>query len=213
MCGRYNNHVPKMLGWAEVLKQWPLVNQSYNVAPTTQIAAFRSSAGDAMRWGMIPSWSKEFDSKYATFNARIETVSEKPTFRSAWANKQRCLIPMAGYYEWTGDKGSKQPFYITDRNAGGLVVAGLYESWGNGQLSCTVLTMPAKQELAQIHPRMPIMLTPETVSDWLSGDADQAALVDTEQAQVIYYPVSKAVGNSTNDTSELIMPIDLVSSK
>jgi len=78
-----------------------------------------------MRWGMIPSWSKSFDSKYATFNARIETVDEKPTFRNALKNAQRCLIPMAGYYEWSGAKGSKQPFYITDRETGGMVVAGL----------------------------------------------------------------------------------------
>jgi len=98
MCGRYNNHLTKMIGWAERLKEWPTVKHSYNVTPTTQVAAFRSTAGESMRWGMIPSWSKSFDSKYATFNARVETVAEKPTFRNAWNNSQRCLIPMAGYY-------------------------------------------------------------------------------------------------------------------
>ena len=198
MCGRFNNHVPKMIGWAQRLKEWPSeqqVSHRYNVAPTTQVAVFRGDAGEAMRWGMIPSWSNSFESKYATFNARIETVDEKPTFRNAWKNSQRCLIPMAGYFEWTGAKGNRQPFYITDRNVGGMVVAGLYQSWGDNQFSCTVLTMPANEELAHIHPRMPIMLTPETGDDWLSGGSDRSAVVNYEQPNIIYYPVSKAVGN------------------
>ena len=197
-----------MVGWTERLKEWPVVNQRFNVAPTTQVAAFRNTAGKAMRWGMIPSWSNSFDSKYATFNARIETVDEKPTFRNAWKKAQRCLIPMAGYYEWTGAKGSKQPFYISDRDTGGMVVAGLYESWGENQLSCTILTMPANDELAHIHPRMPIMLTPDTADDWLSGSSDKQTLARNEQPNVIYYPVSKSIGNVRNDSPELIEPID-----
>ena len=197
-----------MVGWTERLKEWPSVNQRFNVAPTTQVAAFRNTAGEAMRWGMIPSWSNSFESKYATFNARIETVDEKPTFRNAWKQSQRCLIPMAGYYEWSGAKGGKTPFYITDRDTGGMVVAGLYESWGDDHLSCTILTMPANDQLVHIHPRMPIMLTPESADNWLNGDADKQSLVGSEPPNVIYYPVSKAVGNVRNDTPELMEPID-----
>jgi len=162
-----------------------------------------------MRWGIIPPWSKEFGSKYATFNARIETVANKPTFRNAWNKSQRCLIPMAGYYEWCGDKGNKQPFYITDRDTGGLVVAGLYESWGNNKLSCTVLTMPADDELNRIHPRQPVILTPKTTNDWLSDQSGKENLTNQERPNVIYYPVSKAVGNIRNDSLNLTEPIDI----
>jgi putative SOS response-associated peptidase YedK len=196
-----------MVGWANELKEWPDIKPSFNRAPTTQVAAFRSPYGESMRWGMIPGWSNTFDSKYATFNARIETVAEKPTFRNAWAKSQRCLVPMAGYYEWVGSKGNKQAMYITDRNAGGLVTAGLYEPWGKeGQLSCTILTMPADNELGQVHPRMPIMLRPEAADAWLTGAGN---VIEFQRPEVVFHPVSNAVGNVRNDQEELIQPTDI----
>lgn len=114
---------------------------------------------------------------------------------------------MAGYFEWSGVKGNKQPFYITDRDTGGLVVAGLYETWGDAQLSCTILTMPANDDLEHIHPRMPIMLTPDTAEDWLNGSTEKPTLTNHDQPNVIYYPVSKSIGNVRNDSPELIEPV------
>jgi len=74
-----------MHGWPDALKEWPQdVVPSYNVYPSYTIAAFSSPVGQAMRWGMVPSWAKSFDSKYATHNARIETVESKLAFRDAW---------------------------------------------------------------------------------------------------------------------------------
>ncbi|MEO0368226.1 MAG: SOS response-associated peptidase, partial [Pseudomonadota bacterium] len=140
MCGRFDDHLPKMHGWSDLLGEWSQdmlgVTPSYNVSPTATIAAFSCDQGQvgeplAMRWGMIPSWSKSFESKYATFNARIETAASKPTFRTAWREQRRCLIPMAGYYEWQQTQDGKQPFYITDKNAGILVAAGLFEPWSD----------------------------------------------------------------------------------
>lgn len=252
MCGRFNNHLPRMLGWAEMLSEWPEnyvsgVNQSevaqsstifesFNVAPTSTIAAFADidksfastpQAGQAlqsiklfgkpMRWGMIPGWSNSFDSKYATFNARIETIAEKPTFRSAWKRQQRCLIPMAGYYEWQATKqaGTKQPFYITDKNVGGLVAAGLYEVWGPAndvKLSCTMITRPADPGLDSIHHRMPVLLDPQSAGQWLECAAPHAEQLLNElvSPDVIYWPVGTAVGNVRNDNEKLCAPIDLI---
>jgi len=206
MCGRYNNHLPKMHGWSEALKEWPELQNSYNVTPISQVAAFRSGRGGAMRWGMVPTWSNSFDSKFATFNARIESVDEKPTFRNAWAKSQRYIIPMAEYYEWTGIKGNKTPFYITDKDQGCLAVAGLYELWGEDQLSCTILTTAANDELAQIHTRMPVMLTPSEIKSWIHGTPDKGDVLSLEQPNVIYYPVSSVVGNIRNDDPSLIEP-------
>jgi putative SOS response-associated peptidase YedK len=207
MCGRYNNHLPKMHGWSAALKEWPTIEPSYNVTPTATVASFRTRRGEAMRWGMVPSWSKSFDSKFATFNARIETVDKKPTFREAWQQSQRCMIPMAGYYEWTGDKNNKKPFYISDRDNGCLMVAGLYETWGDNQLSCTILTAPANEGLHHIHHRMPIMLTPAGIKDWIYGENDKESILALEQPNVIYHPVSKAVGNVRNNDETLIRPL------
>lgn len=211
MCGRFNNgsELTQIREWSNILGEWPDISPNYNVAPSTQITAFRSNQGELMRWGMIPSWSSAFKSKYATFNARIETVDEKPSFRSAWKNAQTCLIPMAGYYEWTGRKGNKQPFYITDRNVGIVVAAGLYEQWGDDELSCTMLTMPANAELKNLHPRMPIMLNPDNAYKWLNGNCGKQQLTEQDVPNVIYYPVALDVGDVQNNHPELIQPIDI----
>ena len=53
--------------------------------------------------------------KLATFNARAETVTEKPFFRGSF-KRGRCLIPVSGYYEWQDTPDGKQPWYFTARN-------------------------------------------------------------------------------------------------
>lgn len=157
--------------------------------PASEVCAFRANKGEAMRWGMIPKWSKEFASKYPTHNARIETVSEKSTFRDAWSKNQRCLIPMAGYYEWTGTKGSKTKWYITDKDTDGLVVAGLWNEWGTeNKLSCTMITREADDYMSNVHHRMLSYLTPDTAEAWMSGEMGLNDLHRLEIPNVIYYP-------------------------
>ena len=221
MCGRVNNHLTELHSWEKMFSNWPKIQQGYNVAPSASLTTFISASnktlvGKNMRWGMIPKWASKFESKYNTFNARIESINEKPTFRSAWKNQQKCLIPIAGYYEWqtpaNGDK--KQPFYITDRNIGGLVLAGLYENWGEEtekRASCTVITKPATVGLRKIHFRMPIMLTVESAQSWIesSFEDDQEFLVSCELPEVVYWPVSTDIGNTRNNHPEICKPIDI----
>ncbi len=214
-----------MHGWTDLLDAWSLgdleVRTSYNVAPTSSIAGLlveqgQITAARAMRWGMIPPWSNSFSSTYATFNARCETVSDKPTFRHAWKNAQRCIIPMAGYYEWRtvsqiGGKQSKQPLYISDVNQGVLLAAGLFEPWGRaGDVSCTILTKPASEELSTLHPRMPILLDSTTLERWISDPNERlnSWLIDAPHPHILYWPVSPAVGHVKNDSIELIKPLD-----
>lgn len=201
-----------------MLASWPDVPLSYNVAPSSKIAAFATESGESMRWGMVPAWSKRFSSKYATFNARLESVAEKPTFRNAWKRRQRCLIPMAGYYEWQAGPSGKQPFYITDRNVGGLVAAGLYERWtGEHQseqsvscsVSCTMITKPADPGLDRIHKRMPVLLTPDSALQWLGNSGEENFLFDCVSPEIVYWPVSTAVGNVRNNHQRLSEAIDL----
>ncbi|WP_246719617.1 SOS response-associated peptidase family protein [Methylocystis sp. H62] len=69
-----------------------------------------------MRWGLVPSWwKKPLRDLPSTFNARAETVAEKPMFRSAFKSR-RCVIPAPGFYEWTGAKGAKTPHYFSARS-------------------------------------------------------------------------------------------------
>ena len=135
MCGRFTQH----LSWEELHRLADLIGQPrnlaprYNIAPTTRIEVIRPAAGGSelvpMRWGLLPSWWKKPLSELpSTFNARAETVAEKPMFRSAFKSR-RCVIPASGFYEWTGATGAKTPHYFSAPTASPLAFAGLWETW------------------------------------------------------------------------------------
>ena len=196
MCGRYHHHLSKMHGWSDALRDWPADLPDADVFPRSQIAASRGGACEAMRWGLVNRKAREFFTKAATHNARIETVAELWTFRDAWNAKQRCLIPMAGYYEFVGEKGRKQKFYITDKDTDGLVVAGIWEAWpstasADSQLSCTMLTRAADEEMSHVHHRMLVYLTPETASAWMAGEMTREEAEALEKPNVIFYPADQ----------------------
>jgi hypothetical protein len=107
----------------------------YNIAPTMTVDVIRlDESGNRelvpMRWGLIPAWwVKSLKEIPATFNARAESVADKPMFRDAFKAK-RCIIPASGFYEWTGDKGDRQPHLFTPAD-GSLILAsaGLWDRW------------------------------------------------------------------------------------
>src|SRR5579859_7107600 len=177
-----------------------------------------------VRWGLVPSWAKDVSIGSRMINARAETVSEKPSFRSAFA-KRRCLLPADGYYEWqpppAGTKGPKQPYFICRRDHGPLAFAGLYELWRDRSIegddpaawlwTATVITTSAPDELGEIHDRMPMVIDPASWADWLdpvnADAADLAALLSPAAASgLISYPVSPAVNSVRNNGPELIEP-------
>src|ERR1700750_1254674 len=109
----------------------------YNVAPTDRIYAVLDRApGDqrdgkparelhTVRWALVPPWAKDLSGASRLINARAETVTVKPSFRSAFA-RRRCLIPADGYYEWMTEGKAKKPFYIYRTDGGLLAFAGIY---------------------------------------------------------------------------------------
>ncbi len=134
----------------------------YNVCPTQRSIIWprrRPQIGPA--WGLVPSWwSKTLkELKLATFNARAETVETKPLFRGAF-KRNRCLIPVSGYYEWQDTPGGKQPWYFTARDGStALTVAGLWDEWhdkasGEALKSCIMIITEPNGFVAEIHDRM-----------------------------------------------------------
>ena len=105
---------------------------SYNVAPTQEIPAIirreKSNVLDKLHWRLVPFWAKDIKIGYKMINARQETVSSKPAFREAF-KKRRCLIPADGFFEWYGEKGQKQPVFITLPDKKPFAFAGLWETW------------------------------------------------------------------------------------
>lgn len=198
MCGRFHHHRSKMQGWADTLSDWPLDLPEGDFFPTQQIACSAGHGLQSMRWGLINANSKEFKTKASTHNARIETIDQRWTFKSAWANKQRCLIPMSGYYEFVGEKGNKQAIYISDPDIGGLVVAGLWECWNESHFSCTMITRQAQQQLAEVHPRMLVFLTPVTAKAWLSGEMNKSELAGLELPTISFSQLKSDNPNKNN---------------
>ncbi|MFZ1728395.1 MAG: SOS response-associated peptidase [Albidovulum sp.] len=185
MCGRF------ILGesnWAQYHDALSIISSvsgevSFNIKPTQTVsfAHLRDgslSAGHA-RWWFVPHWHrgdvKEW--KATTFNAKIETAFEKPTFRAAWTSG-RCIVPASGYYEWTGPKAAKQPWFIAPQsNLPVFFFAGLYSTLNDGQCTCTILTRNASEDLQHLHPRMPVMLNSSELLSWLNrSESDQTAI-------------------------------------
>jgi putative SOS response-associated peptidase YedK len=196
--------------WLDILNDWPAgMPTGFNVAPTQIIPAVQAQGTFPMRWGLVPAWSKEASPKYATFNARLESVSDKPAFRNAWRHSQTCLIPALGYYEWRTEQGAKQPYFVhLPENAGPLVFAGLWEQ-REGQYSCTILTRESAGTLARLHSRMPVMLSPGDARCWLSkgtGMADRLG-ESVVHLDARFHAVDRAVGNPHSQGEALIQPI------
>ena len=184
MCGRFKRSVT----WAEYFEYLslstptPNVPPHYNVAPTDEVYIVRNShdGGDpelaTVRWGLVPHWSKDKKSAAKNINARSETVSEKPSFREAFA-RRRCLVLTDGFYEWRKEGKIRQPYMITLRDGGPSVFAGLWERWrpanqDEGVLdTCTIITTEANAVLRDIHSRMPVILDQSDHATWL-GEAN-----------------------------------------
>ena len=157
----------------------------YNIKPTETIsiaAATRSGlvATDA-RWWFVPGFFKGENAEWkaTTFNARIESAVEKPAFRFAWQHG-RCVVPASGYYEWTGEKGRKQPWFITiEQNIPVFLFAGLYSLRPDGSHTVAILTRAADPQIAHLHPRMPIILCDDEIDGWLGRDMNDNVAVST----------------------------------
>jgi len=174
MCGRFTQKYT----WQELVDLYQLTQSpqnlrpNYNVCRTDPVSVIIPGTSGLflmpMRWGLIPRWwKKSLKELPATFNARVETVAEKPMFRDAF-RRNRCIIPASGYFEWQDTAEGKQPYYITPRNGSVLTFAGLWEDWrdrvNNDTIaSCTMIITKANSFVSAIHDRMPVILEPENI--------------------------------------------------
>lgn len=229
MCGRYTSKKNPV----EIAEEFEAANHvpaernpDYNVAPTRHVPVVRAQRDDdgspagrelvQLRWGLVPFWAKDPKVGGRMFNARVETVSTKPAFRSA-VKRRRCIVPADGYYEWLKrDDGSKQPYYMTPQDGSSLAFAGLWESWGEGQdrlHTFTILTTDAAGHLEQIHDRMPFMLAPDTWGAWLDPSIEDVEELlrhpDLARAESLELrPVGPDVGKVANNRPDLITRVE-----
>ena len=183
MCGRFTQNY----SWAEVYAFLNVfgspknLRPRYNIAPTTSVDVVRHDAEGRremlqMRWGLVPSWwKKPLKDMPATFNARVETVAEKPMFRDAY-KRRRCIVPVSGFYDWTGEKKNRQPHIFTAADGSPMMaLAGLWDRWhdpllGEDILSCTLIVTAATEWMTPYHDRMPAVLAQTEIDRWLRGE-------------------------------------------
>lgn len=166
-----------------------------------------------MACGLLPFWAKSKDLQGSAINARIETVATKPAFRAA-IKKRRCLVPIAGDYEWSvnTEDGKKFPWFI--HAAAPLWAAGLWEDasklLGDDNLGTfTVITGDSSGVSADIHDRMPVWLDPGQAEEWMQADAEaaMAMLLASETPVMEAYRVSRAVNSPRNNRDDLLLPV------
>jgi putative SOS response-associated peptidase YedK len=221
MCGRFTLTVdPADL--QDAFPEFTFPAQSaprYNIAPSQPILALPNDGtnrADFFVWGLIPSWAKDPSIGNRLINARAETLAEKPSFRGAF-KYHRCLIFGDGFYEWQAQPGSKSkiPHFIRLKSAAPFAFAGLWEKWhstdGSEVKSATIITTEPNELMASFHNRMPVILKPNTYTQWLhpspiSPNALQDLLVPYPTDEMEAYPVSTLVNSPGNDRAECILP-------
>ncbi|MCS7040325.1 MAG: SOS response-associated peptidase, partial [Anaerolineae bacterium] len=178
MCGRFTLTASgDELASLFDLEQAPNLEPRYNIAPTQPVAVVRLDREGRrreftlMRWGLIPSWAKDIHIGNRLINARAETLTEKPAFRTAF-RRRRCLIPANGFYEWQKPTaGRKQPYFIGLPDRRPFAFAGLWEHWegadGSVLDSCAIITTAANERVRVLHDRMPVILERTDFGDWL----------------------------------------------
>ncbi len=222
MCGRFTLTVDP----AQLQEAFPGVDVGpgpaprYNIAPTQPVAVIPNNAPDRLDyfvWGLIPSWAKDPEIGSRLINARADTLAEKPSFRSAY-RRRRCLIPASGFYEWKTNpvSKSKTPMYITLASGMPFAFAGLWEFWqsrdGSQILSCVIITTEPNEQMAGLHNRMPVILSPESYPLWLDPNDRppeelNGLLKPYSGSDMVIYPVSQLVNSPNNDVPELILPV------
>mgnify|MGYP003588763268 CR=1 FL=1 len=150
------------------------------ITPGREVAAVIHDGGNrlvGLRWGLVPAWARDPSIGKRLYNARAETVAEKPSFRNAF-RKGRCLIVADGFYEWRKEGKSKKPFYFHLKSGAPFGFAGLYERWLSPDrrpvLTCTIVTTEPNALIAAVHDRMPVILPKDREGFWLdpaNGDA------------------------------------------
>ena len=218
MCGRKTLTMSKEAIIEELMvDEWQVEDYapSYNIAPTQNSLVLVQEKGSktvrSMRWGLIPAWSKNELYGSKMINARLETVTAKPSFKNL-IPKNRCVVLSDGYYEWKQGGGRKVPFFIQRKGGGLMFFAGLWTSWSMSSkriFTYTILTTTAQKNISAIHDRMPVLFDKSKAEMWINLDNKFSEVEQelTKTKEVLnYYQVSDFVNKPNNNSVACISP-------
>ncbi|WP_336853735.1 SOS response-associated peptidase [Sinomonas albida] len=235
MCGRYvmAKAVGDLVAEFDVQESYlESIEPSYNVAPTDPVPLILDRRDRETReisrklvlarWGLVPSWAKDTKGAARLINARIETVTEKPSFRKA-ASQRRGLLPSMGYYEWQKTETGKIPTFLHGAEQETLAFAALFENWPNPALpddhpekwlrTATIITNAASDAIGHIHDRTPLIVPQDMWADWLdpetTSESDVRALLDSiPEPHLVPRIVGDRVNSVRNNGPDLIDAVE-----
>jgi putative SOS response-associated peptidase YedK len=204
MCGRLSlTTSAKVISDHFQLRNGLYLKPRYNIAPFQPIPVIKKPHHiDFLNWGFLPLWLK--NSK-GFINARIETISQKPSFRRAM-EQRRCLIVTDGYYEWKQEGSVKKPYYISRRDKNVFALAGIWE-----EETCAVLTTIADTRFFSIHDRMPIVVPESLYLSWLNPHVLPEKIIsmlpEFHRDDFECYAVSTKVNNVNFESVDCLLPL------
>lgn len=220
MCGRFASTLPpeaiaRIFGTRNPL---PNTAATWNLAPSQDAMVVRRHPDgerhlDLLKWGLLPSWTKDPAKAQRPINARSETVAISGMFKGAFAAR-RCIVPATAFYEWRKTGHPKQPFAFARQDSQPIAFAGLWEGLRqpSGEITRTfaIITTAANEMMRPIHDRMPVVLEPADWPVWLGEqDGNPAALLRPPDEGVLkLWPVSPRVNRPKNDTADLLDPLE-----
>jgi putative SOS response-associated peptidase YedK len=225
MCGRYRLSRRKQL----IEEHFDSVSGEedwtprYNIAPTQPVPIIRQNPKEPIRevslvrWGLIPSWSKDSSSAAKMINARSETAATLPAFRDAMKSR-RCLVPADGFYEWQKKGENKQPYCFEIGDGNLFAFAGIWDRWkkptGETLETCSILTTTANALTSSVHDRMPVILDPDGYDLWLDPGMRNASVASEllkpyDARQMRCYPVTSRINHVANDDAECSASVEL----
>lgn len=217
MCGRViqTSNPEAIRRLFEAIAPAPNAPPRYNGAPSQKLMVIRRNPEtgertlELLQWGLIPHWVKEANGGRKPINAREDTITKLPMFKSAYA-KRRCLLPIDGFYEWRAIKGqkAKQPYALAMKDRSVFAVAGIWENWkspsGEDVRTFAVITCEANEMVAEIHDRMPVIIAKEDYERWLSSEPNPSDLLRPYPAELMtMWPVSTRVNSPRNEDISL----------
>jgi putative SOS response-associated peptidase YedK len=174
-----------------------------------------------MEWSLVPHWANSQEKaeqiRKFTYNARADTIFEKPSFRTA-IMKSRCLVISDGWFEWQHVGGKKYPYYIQLADKGPFAMAGIWSEWRFGddtRRTFSIVTTEANPMMAEIHnsgKRMPVILPREKERTWLERGLPRAEIerlmAPFDESKMMAHTLSRLVStpNAAKNVPDAIVP-------
>ena len=224
MCGRaYETYTDEEL-YFRYLSKRPLtllaLSPIYNLCPTQTSPVLRLVTGerqfDQMRWQLVPSTEPAFTTKLSTINARSESVFDSRLYRNLVV-RQRCIVPLSGFYEWKKAGERKRPFKIYLRDEPIMSVAGIWDAWHPGtpdeRRSFSIMTTPANDFMREIHDRMPVILDRADEDAWLDPEIHEQEVLQKlmkpcPSSWLNAVEISTLVNSPKNNSPKVLRPVD-----